>query len=335
MSRCAAYTVFCFVLIYISASSWIYTFCSTVSASASSVDRMGARKRNFFYYNYNGLALTPPMGWNSWNFFKCNINETVIKETADALISTGLANLGYQYVNIDDCWADWDRDSQGYLVANKSTFPSGIKALADYVHSKGLKLGIYADSGFRTCSGRMPGSLGLEEQDAVTFASWGIDYLKYDNCYNNETRPADRYLKMSRALRKTGRPIHFSMCEWGDMNPASWGADISNSWRTTDDIFDTWESMLHIADLNEVYADYAKPGGWNDPLGVQAKKVRREGRREIWAGPLSKGRMVVLFVNRRSRRLTLAAHWNDVGFKSNNQEAEARDVWESLPLMED
>ncbi|KAF2312632.1 hypothetical protein GH714_037033 [Hevea brasiliensis] len=196
--------------------------------------------------------------------FFCNNQQYFInlETTADALVSRGLAQLGYKYVNIDDCWGAYDRDIKGNLVANKSTFPSGIKSLADYVHSKGLKLGIYADSGYRTCSGRMPGSVGLEEQDATTFASWGIDYLKYDNCYNDDTRPTTRYLAMSRALKKTKRPIFFSV---GDMRPALWGSKLANSWRTTDDISDSWESLVKIADLNEVYADYARPGGWNDP----------------------------------------------------------------------
>ncbi|XP_048234964.1 alpha-galactosidase 1 isoform X2 [Ricinus communis] len=333
---------------------------------------------------------TPPMGWNSWNHFHCEINETVVRETADALVLSGLARRGYKYVNIDDCWGAYDRDFKGNLVANRSTFPSGIKALADYVHSKGLKMGIYADSGYRTCSGRMPGSLGLEEKDAKTFASWGIDYLKYDNCYNDDTRPTIRYLAMSRALKKTKRPIFFSMCEWGDMRPALWGAKLANSWRTTDDISDSWESMLKIADLNEVYANYAKPGAWNDPdmlevgnggmkyseyvvhfsiwaiskaplllgcdirhmnyetmkiigneeviavnqdqLGVQARKVRMEGEREIWAGPLSGNRKVVLMVNRKTWGSPLTAHWDDIGFNSNNIVVQARDLWEHHTL---
>ncbi|KAG6506857.1 hypothetical protein ZIOFF_032189 [Zingiber officinale] len=130
--------------------------------------------------------------WNSWNHFSCQINETLIKETADVMVSTGLAKLGYQYVNIDDCWAEHDRDSQGYLVANGRTFPSGIKALADYVHSKGLKLGIYSDAGYRTCSSKMPSSLGYEKKNAETFAAWGIDYLKYDNCNNGDLKPIER-----------------------------------------------------------------------------------------------------------------------------------------------
>lgn len=162
----------------------------------------------------NGLGKTPPMGWNSWNHFACQINEKMIRETADALVSTGLSKLGYTYVNIDDCWAELNRDNKGNLVGKKSTFPSGIKALADYVHSKGLKLGIYSDAGYFTCSKQMPGSLGHEFQDAKTFASWGIDYLKYDNCYNDDSKPTVRYPVMTRALMKAGRPIFFSLCEW-------------------------------------------------------------------------------------------------------------------------
>lgn len=213
----------------------------------------------------NGLGMTPPMGWNSWNHFGCNIDEKMIRETADALVSTGLSKLGYEYVNIDDCWAEISRDDKGNLVPKKSTFPSGIKALADYVHKKGLKLGIYSDAGYFTCSRRMPGSLGYEEQDAKTFASWGIDYLKYDNCNNDGSKPTQRYPVMTRALMKAGRPIFFSLCEWGDMHPAEWGAPLGNSWRTTNDISDNWESMISRADQNEIYAEYARPGGWNDP----------------------------------------------------------------------
>ncbi|KAL1556482.1 Alpha-galactosidase 1 [Salvia divinorum] len=213
----------------------------------------------------NGLAATPPMGWNSWNHFSCFIDEKMIRETADALVSTGLANFGYKFVNIDDCWAEISRDKKGSLVPKKSTFPSGIKALADYVHSKGLKLGIYSDAGYFTCSKKMPGSLGHEELDAKTFASWGIDYLKYDNCNHDGSKPIVRYPVMTRALMNAGRPIFFSLCEWGDMHPALWGASLGNSWRTTNDIADNWDSMISRADQNEVYAEYARPGGWNDP----------------------------------------------------------------------
>ncbi|KAK1257100.1 Alpha-galactosidase [Acorus gramineus] len=153
----------------------------------------------------------------------------------------------------------------GHLVAKASTFPSGIKALADYVHGKGLKLGIYSDAGTQTCSKTMPGSLGHEEQDAKTFALWGVDYLKYDNCNNLGVSPKQRYATMSKALGNSGRSIFFSMCEWGQEDPATWAPGIGNSWRTTGDIKDKWESMTSIADSNDRWASYARPGGWNDP----------------------------------------------------------------------
>ncbi|GAB2284971.1 Alpha-galactosidase 2 [Dionaea muscipula] len=213
----------------------------------------------------NGLALTPQMGWNSWNHFACNISEKLIMETADAMVSSGIAKLGYKYVNLDDCWAELKRDSKGNMVPKASAFPSGIKSLADYVHSKGLKLGIYSDAGTQTCSLTMPGSLGHEDQDAKTFASWGIDYLKYDNCENNGTSPKQRYPKMSKALLNSGRSIFFSLCEWGQEDPATWAPKIANSWRTTGDIRDEWESMVSNADQNDRWAAYAGPGGWNDP----------------------------------------------------------------------
>ncbi|KAK1399320.1 Alpha-galactosidase [Heracleum sosnowskyi] len=212
----------------------------------------------------NGLARTPQMGWNSWNFFACNINETVIKETADALITTGLAELGYVYVNIDDCWSSMKRNTEGLLVPDPRTFPSGIKVLADYIHEKGLKLGIYSDAGAFTCQVR-PGSLFHENDDAKLFASWGVDYLKYDNCFNLGIKANNRYPVMRDALQATGRSIFYSICEWGVDDPALWAGEVGNSWRTTDDISDSWKSMTAIADLNDKWAVYAGPGGWNDP----------------------------------------------------------------------
>ncbi|KAM1302579.1 hypothetical protein ACFX2F_020524 [Malus domestica] len=222
----------------------------------------------------NGLELTPPTGYNfggivgNWNHFNCKIDEKIIKATADALVSTGLSKLGYTYVNIDDCWAEFSRDHKGNLAPKKSTFPSGIRSLADYVHSKGLKLGIYSDAGYFTCSKTMPGSLGHEEQDAKTFAASGIDYLKYDNCNNDDTKPTVRYPVMTQALMKAGRLIFFSLY----MHPAQWGAKEGNSWRTNNDISDTWESMLSRADMNEVYAEFARPGGWNGEYFSNATK---------------------------------------------------------------
>ncbi|XP_028783190.1 alpha-galactosidase-like [Neltuma alba] len=214
----------------------------------------------------NGVGQTPPMGWNSWNHFQCDINEEMVRETADAMVSTGLADLGYQYINLDDCWAELDRDFEGNMVPKASKFPSGIKALADYVHSKGLKFGIYSDAGIQTCSKQMPGSLGHEDQDAKTFASWGVDFLKYDNCENSNITAKERYPQMSEALLNSGkRQIYFSMCEWGSEGPALWAKNVGNSWRTTGDIEDKWESMTNIADANDKWASYAGPRSWNDP----------------------------------------------------------------------
>uniref|UniRef100_A0A1J3JBI8 Alpha-galactosidase n=1 Tax=Noccaea caerulescens TaxID=107243 RepID=A0A1J3JBI8_NOCCA len=235
----------------------------------------------------NGLARTPQMGWNSWNFFACNINETVIKETADALVSSGLADLGYIHVNIDDCWSNLSRDSKGQLVPHPETFPSGIKFLTDYIHSEGLKLGIYSDAGVFTCQVR-PGSLLHEVDDADIFASWGVDYLKYDNCFNLGIKPIERYPPMRDALNATGRSIFYSLCDWGVDDPALWAKEVGNSWRTTDDINDTWASMTTIADLNNQWASYAGPGGWNDPDmlevgngGMTYEEYR--GHYSIWA----------------------------------------------------
>ncbi|KAK9282739.1 hypothetical protein L1049_010959 [Liquidambar formosana] len=323
--------------------------------------------------------------WNSYNHFPCMLSDELIRQTADAMVSSGLSALGYEYINLaDDCWAELNRDSKGNLVPKASIFPYGMKALADYVHSKGLKIGIYGDAGTLTCSKKMPGSLGYEEQDANTFASWGIDYLKYDNCHNNGVSPQERYLKMSKALLKTGRPIFFSLCEWGQDNPATWAANIGNSWRTTGDIKDNWDSMTSRADLNDIWASHAGPGGWNDPdmlevgnggmsteeyrshfsiwaiakaplllgcdirsmdnetfqlisnkevivvnqdkLGIQGKKVKKSGDREVWCGPLSDNKVAVVLWNRGSPKATITANWNEIGLQSSTV-VDARDLW--------
>ena len=203
------------------------------------------------------------MGWNSWNKFACNINEKLIRDTIDALVNTGLAQAGYKYVNLDDCW-QVSRDSNGKIVVDQKAFPNGIKPLADYAHQKGLLFGLYSDAGFKTCAGR-PGSLGYEEIDAKTYAEWGVDYLKYDNCFTDGSAPEVRYPVMRDALLKQNRPIFYSMCEWGVNDPAKWGAKVGNSWRTTGDISNSWNSMINIIDINNKWYEYAGPGGWNDP----------------------------------------------------------------------
>jgi alpha-galactosidase len=216
----------------------------------------------------NGLARTPPMGFNDWNAFGCNVSEQLIKETADIFVTSGLKDAGYTYVNIDDCWMTHQRDAQGRLVPDPVKFPDGIQGTADYVHSKGLKLGIYEDAGTATCAG-YPGSLGHETTDAQTFADWGVDYLKYDNCNNkSDGSRADyvrRYTTMGDALRATGHPIVYSVCEWGTSQPWEWAGDVGNLWRTTGDISDNWNSMLTIARKNMPLAPFAHPGAWNDP----------------------------------------------------------------------
>ncbi|KAM4111637.1 hypothetical protein ACJW30_05G082000 [Castanea mollissima] len=310
----------------------------------------------------NGVARTPPMGWNSWNHFQCNIDERTVKTTADALVSTGLAALGYKYINIDDCWAEGKRDWRGNFREKRSTFPSGIKALADYVHAKGLKLGIYSDAGYKTCSKTMLGSLGHEDIDARTFAEWGIDYLKYDNCYHDGSKPLDS----------------------GEENPAKWASRYGNAWRTTTDIKDIWESITSIADENNVWGRYAGPGRWNDPdmlevgnggmsleeyqshfsiwaimkaplligcdirsasretlrilgnkeaidvnqdpLGVQARKIRSKAGLEVWAGPLSSRRVVIVLWNRSKYRAPISVGWREVGLSPSNP-VSVRDLW--------
>lgn len=221
------------------------------------------------------LALTPPMGWMSWNLFGCDINETRLMALADAMVTSGLRDAGYQYLSIDDCWA-YQRAADGMILAEQKRFPSGIKALADYAHARGLKLGIYSDAAEQTCAGAM-GSYGHEEQDARTFAQWGVDYLKYDYCGAPEDRATavKRYSVMARALRNSGRSIVFSVCEWGDRQPWLWAGEAGgNLWRTTWDIRDAWETaqynngsagILNILDHQVGLARHASPGHWNDP----------------------------------------------------------------------
>jgi alpha-galactosidase len=216
----------------------------------------------------NGLALTPPMGWNSWNKFGCNVSEDLIKGMADAMVSSGMKDAGYEYVVIDDCW-QVSRDANANIVPDPQRFPSGMKALADYIHSKGLKFGVYSDAGTKTCAGR-PGSRGHEYQDALKYASWGVDYLKYDWCNTGKENAESAYTTMRDALSSAGRPIVFSLCEWGSNKPWLWAKDVGNLWRTTGDISDCWDckkgrGFPDILDLQVGLETYAGPGHWNDP----------------------------------------------------------------------
>lgn len=239
------------------------------------------------------LAPTPPMGWMTWNYFADNINEKDIREMADAMVSSGMLEAGYDHVFIDDGWQG-GRDNKNNIIADPIKFPSGIKALAEYVHSKGLKLGIYSDAAQLTCAG-YTASLHFEEQDAKTFASWDVDYLKYDYCGAPDDMEVakTRYKIMADALRKSGRNISFGICEWGDRKPWLWGAQVGGQlWRTTADIRDKWKSLqpvknarelhgtgagiLDILDYSLDYDSYAGPGHWNDMdmliVGLYGKK---------------------------------------------------------------
>lgn len=216
----------------------------------------------------DGLAKTPPMGFNNWNSTNCRaeFNEEMVKGIADLFVAKGLKDAGYQYVNLDDCWALPTRDGNGKLVPDPQRFPHGIKAVADYVHAKGLKFGIYTSAGIKTCNpAGFPGGLGHEKSDAQQFADWGVDYLKYDNCNNLGVDAKQRYRAMRDALKATGRPIVYSICEWGENKPWEWASDVGHLWRTTGDISDSWSSMLGIAKQNLPLAPHAGPGHWNDP----------------------------------------------------------------------
>jgi len=212
---------------------------------------------------FEKLAQTPPMGWNSWNKFGCDVSEKLIMEVADAMVNTGMADAGYEYIVIDDCW-QVDRDGNGEIIVDKDRFPHGIKYLADYIHSKGLKFGIYSCAGTKTCQGR-PGGRGYEFQDARTYARWGVDYLKYDWCYATTQNAEASYTLMRDALYKAGRPIVFSLCEWGSNKPWEWAGKVGHLWRTTGDIVDRWDAMMDIFDKQKDLAKHAGPGRWNDP----------------------------------------------------------------------
>jgi len=347
------------------------------------------------------LALTPPMGWNSWNKFGCNVSDEMIRGMADAMVKSGMKDAGYQYVVIDDCW-QVDRDRDGNIVADRQRFPQGIKALADYVHSLGLKFGIYSDAGSKTCAGR-PGGLGHEYQDALKYAAWGVDYLKYDWCHTTTQDAKASYANIRNALDTAGRPIVLSICEWGTHLPWLWGAEVGgNLWRTTGDISDKWQSkkkwpdgtccelgMVDILDLQVGLYSFASPGHWNDPdmlevgnggmttteyrshfslwailasplmagndlrdmkpeiqeiltnkeviavsqdpLGRQARRVRKDGDLEVWAKPMKDGTRAVVLFNRSASEQKVSVGWEEIGYPD-HLSATVRDLWQKKDL---
>lgn len=231
---------------------------------------------NVFAQKFEGLALTPQMGWNSWNKFGTDINEQMVKEIADALVNTGLRDAGYNHILLDDGWMEMERDAQGNLVPHREKFPNGIKVVADYVHSKGLKFGLYNCAGSKTCAG-YPGSRGHEYQDALKYAEWGVDYLKYDWCSTGKLNAEEAYITMRDAIYAAGRPILLSICEWGTDAPWEWAQSVGHSWRTTGDIYNCFSckhdhggyfswGVLNILDMRnqDELRKAAGPDHWND-----------------------------------------------------------------------
>ncbi|MBN2198650.1 MAG: alpha-galactosidase [Candidatus Aminicenantes bacterium] len=359
--------------------AWMAVGAGTALVSSSCRDK--EMRRHVKLNDFDALALKPPMGWNSWNRFGCAVDEQLVRSMAEAMVRSGMAAAGYEYVVIDDCWQT-ARDAEGNIVADPERFPSGIKALADYVHSLGLKFGLYSCAGDKTCEGR-PGSRGFEEPDARRYAAWGVDYLKYDWCHTEGLQAEPAYRKMRAALEAAGRPVVFSICEWGRSKPWLWARGVGHLWRTTGDIKDNWESVVKILDLQVGLEDYAGPGGWNDPdmlevgnggmtadeyrahfslwcllaaplmagndlrtmsrettfiltnsdviavnqdaLGVQGRRIRKEGGLEVWAKPLADGALAVALFNRGQVKERISVSWPELGVETST--CFVRDLW--------
>ena len=302
---------------------------------------------------FDKLALTPPMGWNSWNKFACDVNEGVIRSAADAMETSGMKDAGYQYIVIDDCWQG-TRDSLGFIHPDPQKFPSGIKALAEYIHSKGLKFGIYSCAGILTCGGR-PAGRGHEYQDALMYAQWGVDYLKYDWCNTDGLSAVGSYTTMRDALYAAGRPIVFSLCEWGNNEPWKWAMEVGHLWRTTGDItacfdcelkHDTWSQwgVMKIAEMRKDIRQYAGPGHWNDPdmLEVGNGMTASEDRAHfsLWcllAAPLMSGNDLSAMIAGTKEILTnkevIAVDQDSLGVQGYKYDSkDSIDVWVK-PLM--
>lgn len=259
-----------------------------------------------FAQKFDGLAPTPPMGWNSWNTFETNINEQLVKDIADAFVDLGLKDAGYEYIVLDDGWMMRERDEDGNLVADPEKFPSGMKALADYIHERGLKFGLYNCAGATTCAG-YPGSRGHEYQDARTYASWDVDYLKYDWCDTAGLNSQGAYTTMRDALHKAGREVVFSICEWGDTQSWEWGKDVGHLWRISGDIYNCWDcaydhggwfswGVWKIVNMREGIRKFNGPDGWNDfdmmEVGNLATEAENRSHFAMWcilATPLIMG----------------------------------------------
>jgi len=261
---------------------------------------------SLYAQKFEELAQTPPMGWNSWNTFQTNIDEPLLKGMVDTYVSSGMKDAGYTYFVLDDGWMTMERDKNGDLVADPKKFPNGMKEFSDYVHSKGLKFGIYNCAGTKTCAG-YPGTRGYEYQDARLYASWGVDYLKFDWCNTDGINAIEAYKTMNKAIRAAGRPMVFSLCEWGQHFPWHWAKDVGQLWRSTGDIGPAftesttkngWKplSVLNILDRQDSIRQYAGPGHWNDPdmleVGNGMKYNEDKAHFSLWcmlAAPLMAG----------------------------------------------
>lgn len=257
---------------------------------------------------FEGLAMTPPMGWNSWNTFGTSIDEKLVKETADIMVSSGMAAAGYNYIVLDDGWMTRERDANGDLIPDPAKFPNGMKAVIDYVHSKGLKFGLYNCAGTQTCAG-YPGTRGYEYQDARFYAKLGIDFLKYDWCNTQGITAKEAYTTMSNALKTAGKPIVFSLCEWGDNKPWEWGKPLGNLWRISGDIYPcfdceykheegNWSSwgFMKIIEMRKDIRKYSGPDHWNDfdmmEVGNEMNNTEDKSHFAMWcmmASPLVAG----------------------------------------------
>jgi len=254
--------------------------------------------KNLFAQKFENLAPTPPMGWNSWNTFQTNISEQLVKGIADVMVSSGMKDAGYTYLVLDDGWMAMERDPKtGDLVPDPKKFPNGLKPVIDYVHSKGLKFGLYNCAGTKTCAG-YPGTRGYEYQDARFYASLGTDYLKFDWCNTEGINAKEAYTTMSKALKAAGRPIVFSLCEWGNNQPWLWAEPVGQLWRTTGDItaqfdgiksYGNWHAngVMTIVDMQDSLRKYAGPNHWNDPdmleVGNGLTPAQNRSHFSLWA----------------------------------------------------
>lgn len=312
-----------------------------------------------FAQKFENVAQTPPMGWNSWNTFEVNINEDLVKKTADIIVSSGMKDAGYEYIVLDDGWMVKDhRDKNGDLIPDPVKFPNGMKALIDYVHSKGLKFGLYNCAGTQTCAG-YPGTRGYEYQDARFYANLGIDFLKYDWCNTAGINATEAYTTMSKALKATGKPIVFSICEWGDNQPWNWATPIGNLWRISGDIYPcfdceykheegNWSSwgVLRILEMRKDIRKFSGPDHWNDfdmmEVGNGMTNTEDKSHFTLWslmASPLFAGNDLRIMKPETLKILTnkemIAINQDKLGIQGFKYQSEnGIDVWVK-PLSDD